>query len=243
MESVIPSASSVETNRRGALLGGQAGVAGEDVLQPFGQQQVGRGAERAQHVEWRRVREEAVLVGAHHVFEVEVAAARTRLLARLEGLLRNTEDGQARRHHEALLRARDADVHAPLVHAEVDGGERAHRVDEEERGVVRGIHRAAHGGHVARHAGRGFIVRHQHGLVAVGGVGLQLVGENLDRDALAPRNVDDVHLEAHPLAHVDPEQRELAEARDQHLVSGRQRVDHRGFPAARAGCGKQEHLA
>ena len=164
-------------------------------------------------------------------------------LAGGQRLLRDAEDGEARGHHEALLRTRHADVDAPFIHAEVDGGERRHGIDEEQCGMVGGIHRLAHAGNIARHTGGGLVMRHQHGLVAVGGVGLELLGEDLDGHALAPGHVHHVDLEAHARAHVGPEQRELAEAGDQHLVARGQRVEHRGFPAAGAGGREQEDLA
>ena len=146
---------------------GQPVVAGEDIVETFVEQQVDRGPQCTEHVERRRIGEEAVLVGAHHVIEVEVAAAHAGLLAGGQRLLRHAEDGEARRHHEALLRARDADVHAPFVHAEVDGGERAHGIDEEQGRVVCLVHGAAHGGNIAGDAGGRLIVSDEHGLVAV----------------------------------------------------------------------------
>ena len=107
---------------------------------------------------------------------------------------------------------------------------------------MRIVHRLAHAGHVAGHARGGFIVGDEHGLVSMRLVGLELLREDLDGDALAPRHVNDVDLEAHAGAHVGPQQRELAEAGDQHLVAGRQGVGHGGFPAAGARCREQEDL-
>ena len=107
---------------------------------------------------------------------------------------------------------------------------------------MRAIHRLAHAGHIAGDTGGGFIVGDEHDLVGMRLVGLELLGKNFDGNALAPRHIDHVDLEAHALAHVSPQQRELAEAGDQHLVAGRQRVGHGGFPAAGARCREQEDL-
>ena len=107
---------------------------------------------------------------------------------------------------------------------------------------MRIIHGLAHASDIVGHAGGSLIVRDEHGLVRMRLVGLQLLREDLDGDTLAPRHVDDVDLEAHAGAHVGPQQRELAEAGDQHLVAGRERVGHGGFPAAGARCREQEDL-
>ncbi len=102
---------------------------------------------------------------------------------------------------------------------------------------------AAHAGDVGAHAGRGLVVRDQHGLDRMRLVGFEAGAILIERHALAPFRVDGVDGEAEALAQVDPEQRELAEHRRQHLVAGRQRVGDGGFPAAGAGAGEDDDLA
>ena len=83
----------------------------------------------------------------------------------------------------------------------------------------------------------------QHRLDGFVGVVGQNLREALDRRTLAPLDVDLDHVQAHALAHVDPEVGELADAGREHLVAGRERVGQAGFPAAGAGAREQEHLA
>ena len=107
-------------------------------------------------------------------------------------------------------------------------------------GIVEG---PAHARDIAGDTGRGFIVGDEDRLVSMRLIGLELLGEDFDRSALAPRHIDDIGIKPVADAHVGPQQRELAEAGDQHLVAGIERVGHGRFPAARARRRKQENLA
>ena len=71
----------------------------------------------------------------------------------------------------------------------------------------------------------------------------QPLGELLDRDTLAPFDIDAVHVQLEPFQHVHPEMGELAEPADQDLVARRQGIGDRRFPATGAGAREQENLA
>ncbi|MEY9768192.1 hypothetical protein ABIA14_000469 [Sinorhizobium fredii] len=109
--------------------------------------------------------------------------------------------------------------------------------------MTAGVERGAHRGDIRRHAGRGFIMRHEDGLDLVRLVGGEPLGVELDRHAGAPFPVEAIDLEAEALGHVDPEMRELAEAAHQHLVAGGEHIGHRRFPGAGAGRGIDEDAA
>ena len=94
------------------------------------------------------------------------------------------------------------------------------------------VERLAHAGNVAGDAGRGLVVRGEHGLDLVVLIGGEDLGVLLDRHALAPLLVENLHVEAETLGHVDPQQRELAEAAHQNLVAAVQRVGDRRLPGA-----------
>ena len=66
---------------------------------------------------------------------VPVGARQPRCLRGGQRLLRDRVEAEARREHQALLRAADGDVDAPLVVAVVDRGQRGDRVDQQQRGV------------------------------------------------------------------------------------------------------------
>ena len=90
--------------------------------------------------------------------------------------------------------------------------------------MLRVVERAAHARDVAGDAGRRLVVGEQHRLDLVGLVGSQCLVVPLDRSALAPLGVENVDLETEPLGHVDPQMAEHAEARREHPVAGRQRI-------------------
>ena len=59
--------------------------------------------------------------------------------------------------------------------------------------------------------------------------------------AAPPVGFEQDRLEPKPLRHFAPERGEPAGARHHYSVAGRERVDERGLPRARAGGGKDEH--
>ena len=107
----------------------------------------------------------------------------------------------------------------PLLHAEVDTGDRADAVDEEQRRVAQLVQEGAHRGDVAGDTGGGLVVANQHRLDRVGLVGLEMARVVSQRDAFAPRPVDRLDPQTVTLAEVDPEVRELAESGRQNAVA------------------------
>src|SRR5207245_6123216 len=65
----------------------------------------------------------------------------------------------------------------------------------------------------------------------------------LDRGALAPLDVQDVHPQADALRQIDPQVAELAEARRQDAGAGGERVRERRLPAAGVGAREDKHLS
>src|SRR5262245_63867683 len=90
----------------------------------------------------------------HLVCKAEIGAAALVVLHRGYALLARAHNAEARRQHEALLRAGYGEIAAPLVHAEVDASDRAHAVDVEKLRMARGIDGAPHRGDIAGDAGR-----------------------------------------------------------------------------------------
>ena len=74
------------------------------------------------------------------------------------------------------------------------------------------VHRLAKGGDIAGNAGGSFVLAHQDGLDLVLLIGAERGQIALDRGAFAPRGFQHLDLEPQPLAHVDPQVAELAEA-------------------------------
>src|SRR3546814_8283999 len=72
-----------------------------------------------------------------------------------ELLLRQGVERQARRQHQALLRARNGDVDAPFVMAVVDRGQRRDGIDNQERRVAGGVDCLADFADMGDAAGRG----------------------------------------------------------------------------------------
>ena len=92
-------------------------------------------------------------------------------------------------------------------------------------------------------AGRRFVLRGEHGLDFVVLVLGEDIGVLLERNARAPLFIAKLDLETEALGHVDPEQRELAEAAHQNLVADGERVLDRRFPGARARRREDEYAA
>jgi hypothetical protein len=73
-------------------------------------------------------------------------------------------------------------------------------------------------------------------------VGLERLGDPIDRSSVAPLGLEHLDVEPEPLGHVGPEMAELSESRRQDLVAGRQRVGEGRLPAACSRSGEQEAL-
>ncbi len=158
---------------RGAHAGGEIGMPVEHILQPLLGEHGERLAQPVHHRQRRRVREIAAGIRLHHVGVVEVAAPRGCGFRRFQRLLADAGHAEAGGQHQALLRAADAHVHAPFVHAKIDAGQGADRIHEQQRRVLDAVHRLAHGGDITGHAGGRFVLAHQHGLDLVLLIGAQ----------------------------------------------------------------------
>ena len=83
-----------------------------------------------------------------------------------------------------------------------------------------GIERLAHAGDIAGHAGGGFVVANENGLDLSLFVRRELLRENIDRNALAPFDLDRIDHKLVTIAEIRPQVRELAEDRNQHMIAG-----------------------
>ena len=99
--------------------------------------------------------------------------------------------------------------------------------------MFRGVERLANTCDVGRNAGCCFVMRREDRLDFVRGVFRENVGVLFERNTRAPLLVAKNDVEAHALSHVDPEQRELTEARHKNLVADSECIGDRGFPCAR----------
>ena len=95
------------------------------------------------------VRPEPSAVGLEDRLPVEVRARQPRPLGSSQRLRAHGVEAEAGRQHQALLRAADGDVDAPLVVPVVDRPERGDRVDQEQGVGPRGVDRLAHLGDAA----------------------------------------------------------------------------------------------
>ena len=133
-------------------------VAREHVGEAFLAQHRERLVQAVEQVGRRRGREIALAVHRDHLVPAPVRARQLRRLARGERLVADRVERQARRQHQALLRAGDGDVDAPFVVAVVDRGERRDRVDHQQRRMAGAVDRLAHVGDARRDAGRRLVV-------------------------------------------------------------------------------------
>ena len=149
-------------------------------------------------------------------------------------------EAEARRQHQALLRAGDRDVHAPGLVFVVHRGEGGDGVHHQQRRVAAAVDRLAHGGDAAGDAGGGFVVHYHHGLDRVAGVRAEL---GLDRGgvhAVPPVTGDQVHVKLQALGHRVPQGGELAGFHHHHAVPGGEGVDDRRLPRAGAAAGEDD---
>ena len=138
------------------------------------------------------------------------------LLRALERLVRNRDDGDARRQGDALLHAGEADVEAPAVELDRDAAERRDRVDEHERvGSFLADDRAQRG-HVVGHAGRRLVVRDRHRVVVRALMAREMIGERVGIDGVAPAGIEAIDFVAEGFGDVVPALGERAAGRDEH---------------------------
>ena len=190
----------------------------------------------------RGVGKEAVVVVGDHVGEGEIGALHLRpvVAGRRQRLFGDGQEGQAGRQHEALLRAGDGEIDAPFVLPEVDRGDGRDAVDEDQCRVLVGIEQPPDAGDIRGDARRGLVVGDEDGADRMGPVRRNRAFIGIERHAGAPFHVDGLDVEPEPLGHVDPQMRELAEARHQHPVAARQGILDGRFPGPGAGGGIHE---
>jgi hypothetical protein len=100
--------------------------------------------------------------------------------------------------------------------------------------VVGLVERGADLGDAARHARGGLVVDDGDGADGVVGVACEDLLDVVGVDAVAPVSGDPVDVEPELLRHLAPQGREVAGLEGQDAVAGRERVDERGLPGARA---------
>jgi hypothetical protein len=107
--------------------------------------------------------------------------------------------------------------------------------------MLGGVHRLAHEGNLGGDAGRGFVVHHAHRLDRMLGVLLQTRLHLVSRHAAPPVGGDELDLQFQLVGHLAPQGGEVAGLDHDDPVAGRERVDERGFPGARARGGVDHH--
>src|ERR1700716_1778015 len=108
--------------------------------------------------------------------------------------------------------------------------------------MPRGIERIANARDVAGHAGCRLVVANQDGFDFVLLVVLQPLCVDVDRNALAPFDIDNVDDQTMAAAEISPQVRKLAKDRDQYSVAGRQGISNRRLPSPGSRTRKQEDL-
>ncbi|MNV16719.1 hypothetical protein D3C71_1074880 [compost metagenome] len=189
----------------------------------------------------RRIRKIALGIGRQHFAPVPI---RTRQARGVGGGQRTRADGverQARRQHQALLRAGHGHVHAPFVMAVINGPQGRNRVHHQQRGVRGAVDRGAHGGDVAGDAGGRFVMHDTHRLDAVLRVFGQARTDHGGVNGMAPVAFHVIHLQPQAPCQLLPQAGEVAGFHHQHAVARRQRIDQRRFPRARARRRKNHH--
>ena len=219
----------------GAGHAAERAVAGEDLLQPLGLDQAQGLLQLADQRDRRRERAaRAALAGA---LPVEVEAARPERGGARDRTLARGHEGQPRRRHQALLRARDDDVDPPPVHGQVDHPEPRDCVGHQD--AVAG--RLAQRGEVGDRAGGRLALGDEHDLDA--GLPAQRVGDGGRVDRPAPLALEVQRVDAVVGADGRPAVAEVAARGHQHaLAPGGEVGDGRVHGAGARGA-EDQHLA
>src|SRR5262249_54899349 len=109
---------------RGAGGAGQIMMSGEEVLEAILLHDVERPPQAMQERQRRRIREVAGGVRLDLIVQIEVSVPAIAVLHRGNGLPARAHDAETGGKHEALLRAGDGEVDAPIVEAEIDAADR-----------------------------------------------------------------------------------------------------------------------
>ena len=206
-------------------------MAQEHVFEPLLEQHVDRLAQREQQMHRRGAGIFAVVLAAFALGPVPIGRAQAGLLVHLAGAVVGGDEAEARRRHQALLRAGHRDVDAPGVHLERHAAERGHRIDHEQRRMAGGLDRLADRFDVVVGA-RGGVDLHRED--RLDRVVLVLPQPRLDLgrpDRAAPVALQHLDLDAHRGRGVAPADREAAAFQHQDLVAARQHVGERASQA------------
>ncbi len=218
---------------------GQTFMARKHVLEPFAKNHVECFREPVQQVRVRRVGPVTRLVHLDDFGPVPEAARQLRLLAGGNGFGRYRVEADARRQHQAFLRARHRDVHAPVVVAIVGASKTRDRIDQQQRRMTGSIDRAAYGCDIGRDARRGFVVDDTNGLDRVLRVLTQTRFDHLRLHAAPPalnaRQTEKLRLQPEAFRHFFPQRSEVTGFEHQHVIARAQRVRQRRFPCTGAG--------
>ncbi len=114
------------------------------------------------------------------------------------------DKAQAGRRHQALLRAGDGDIDAPVVHLEGHGRQRRDGVDHKQRAVAGIVNRFAQGGNVVDDARGGVDLDRKHGLDFARLVLAQALLERCRIDRAAPVPGQDLGLDPDHRRHLGP---------------------------------------
>ena len=220
--------------------GTEAGVAREDGVQPFLAQHGQSLREAMDQVGRGRVGKEAGAIGRQHRRPIPVGARQPRGLLRRQRLGRDRVEAQAGRQHQALLRAGDGHVHAPLVVPVVDRAQGRDRVDHQQGRVACPVDGPADRLDLAGDAGRGLVVDDADGLDLVRPVGGKPLGDDVRIRPRAPVAGQEFRCQTETARQIVPQRREMPGLVHQEPVARRRGVDQRRLPGARARGGEDD---
>jgi hypothetical protein len=230
---------------RGAYAFGPALVAREDGVEALAEEHLERFVEAVEEVGVGGRRPVAVGVHGDDLVPRPECARQRRRLRRLEGTRRDRVEADPGRHHQALLRAADGDVDAPVVVAQVGAGQARDRIDQQQGRMAGGVDRLANRLDVGKRAGRGLVVDDANRLDLLLAVLAQARLDLLGLDAAAPvrrfrqervaaRRGEHLGGEAEAGRHFLPEGGEMTGLDHQHRIAGAQGVDEGRLPGAGA---------
>ena len=213
-------------------------------VQPLAKQHVAGFRQPVQQVGVGRVGPVTALVHLDDLVPGPESFGQLGRLAGGDGFGRQRVEAHARWQHQPFLRAADRHVHTPFIVAVVGRGQAGDGVDHQQRGVLRSVDDATHGGDIAGHAGRGFVVHHAHGLDLVLVVGCQALLDQIRLHAAPPAGRHGMFaawqgekfcLNPQPRGHLVPQRREVPGLVHHHPVAGAQDVGQRRLPRSGAG--------
>lgn len=199
----------------------RAAMAAENGLQALLVQHADGDLQALEEVGGGRIGECAAVVGGECIMPIPIAARQPRALAGIERLVRNHVERQARRQHQAFLRAADRDIDAPFVVAIVDRAGRRHDVHHQQRGMIRSVDGLPHRRNVGGHAGRGLVVDDAHRLDAMRAILGEARFDRLRVDGRAPIAGQQLRRQPRLCGEPEPQGREPARFVHQHAIAGR----------------------